>query len=204
MRWHRNHTASAHDGAPSFPSQGAQPGEAALEGSAQRVRHNYGNFGSARTHLGSEQPPAPSAAIRPARRYARIRSQSAPAFREGRRNCIADWCASAERCGHRPRARSAPSSAGRQSRSLSDGEEWMRHTRYGLSAQEPKHGSLVQSDVVGPVALNLVLRLVLARVMHVAFVIHVLRVHFDDSAADPPGLRIPAHAVACLEPFGHA
>src|SRR5215831_21334956 len=58
--------------------------------------------------------------------------------------------------------------------------------------------------MVGLVAFNFVLRLVLARVMHVAFVIHVLRVHLDDSASDPPSLRIPAHAVARFEPFDHA
>src|SRR5215471_14337457 len=71
-------------------------------------------------------------------------------------------------------------------------------------AQEPKRGALVQSDMVGLVALNFVLRLVLARVMHVTFVTHVLRVRLYDSAADSSCLGIPTHVVADLKVFCHA
>jgi hypothetical protein len=69
----------------------------------------------------------------------------------------------------------------------------------GSPADAPKRRSLVQSDVIGPVALDLVLGFVLARVVHVAFVIHVLRVHLNDPAADPPRLRVPAYAVTSVE-----
>jgi hypothetical protein len=34
-------------------------------------------------------------------------------------------------------------------------------------------------------------------------VIDVLYVHLDDSPADPPGLRVPAHTVTDLESFHH-
>src|SRR5262245_40138664 len=38
----------------------------------------------------------------------------------------------------------------------------------------------------------------------VSLPIHVLRMHLDDPAADAPGLRVPAHVIARLEPFRHA
>src|SRR5262249_27386967 len=41
--------------------------------------------------------------------------------------------------------------------------------------------------------LPAVLRFFLGRVVDVSFIIHVLRVHPDNSPADSPGLRIPAH-----------
>jgi hypothetical protein len=55
------------------------------------------------------------------------------------------------------------------------------------------------SDVIGLVALDLVLRVFLARMVHVSFVIHVLRVHPDNSAAHSSGLRIPTHPVTPLQ-----
>src|SRR4029077_8581745 len=57
--------------------------------------------------------------------------------------------------------------------------------------------------MVGLVAFDLVLGFVLIRVMDVSFVIDVLYVHLDDSPADPPGLRVPAHTVTDLESFHH-
>jgi hypothetical protein len=57
----------------------------------------------------------------------------------------------------------------------------------------------VQSDVIGFIALDLVLGFILARVVPVAFVIHVLGVHLDDPAADPARLRVPTYAVTSLE-----
>src|SRR5262245_48943036 len=47
--------------------------------------------------------------------------------------------------------------------------------------------------------LPAVLRFFLGRVVDVSFVIHVLRVHPDNSPADSPGLRIPAHPVTPLQ-----
>ena len=53
------------------------------------------------------------------------------------------------------------------------------------------------------VAPNLVLRLVFAGMMDVAFIAHVLGVHADDFAAHPTGLRVPAHVIANLEYLCH-
>ena len=51
------------------------------------------------------------------------------------------------------------------------------------------------------VALDLVLRLVLAGMVDVALVVDVPRVHAEDMAAHAPGLGIPADVVAALEGF---
>ena len=70
-------------------------------------------------------------------------------------------------------------------------------------AKTPQCASFVQSDVVGPVTFDLVLRISRARVMDVAFVIHVFCVHPYDAAADAASLGIPAHVIANLECPGH-
>src|SRR5262245_3011511 len=72
------------------------------------------------------------------------------------------------------------------------------------TAHESERSSLVQGDVLGLVALDLVLRVVLARMVDVSLPIHVFRIHLDDPAADASGLRVPAHMIAQLEPFRHA
>src|SRR5579871_529701 len=69
--------------------------------------------------------------------------------------------------------------------------------------QLPERPALVQGDMVGLVALDLILRLVPARVMNVAFVVHVLAMHADDSAAHPAGLRVPADVIAHLKRCCH-
>ena len=48
-------------------------------------------------------------------------------------------------------------------------------------------------------ALDLVLRVVAARVMNVALVVHVPGVHAHDSAADPPGFGILAYVIPDFE-----
>src|SRR5438552_1956021 len=72
-----------------------------------------------------------------------------------------------------------------------------------LTTHEPQGGPLVQGDMVGLVAFDFVLGLVLAGVVDVSFVVHVLCVHLDDFPADPPGLRIPAYTVTHLESLCH-
>jgi len=52
-------------------------------------------------------------------------------------------------------------------------------------------------------AFDFVLRLVFARVMDVAFVIHVFGVHAHNFAADPASLRIPTYVIANFEPSCH-
>jgi hypothetical protein len=49
------------------------------------------------------------------------------------------------------------------------------------------------------VALDFVLGIVLARVMHVSFVVNIFRVHLYDFAADVSGLRVPGHVISDFE-----
>ncbi len=60
----------------------------------------------------------------------------------------------------------------------------------------------MQRYVIGLVALDLVLRVILARMMDVTFVVHILRVYSYDMATDPPGLGIPTYVIANFE-FDH-
>lgn len=66
-------------------------------------------------------------------------------------------------------------------------------------AHTPQCFTFVQRDVIGFVALNLVLRIFLARVMNVAFVVHIARVHPNNTAADPARFRVPSDVVANVE-----
>jgi len=61
----------------------------------------------------------------------------------------------------------------------------------------------VQGDVICLVALDLVLRVFLTRMMHVSFVVHVLRMHLHDLTADVSSLGVPDHVVANLELLLH-
>src|SRR5205809_3356158 len=86
---------------------------------------------------------------------------------------------------------------------MSDGEERMRHmslwiTRVGAEAHSPcaePRGRSCRS--------NLVLRVLLARVVDISFVIHILGVHLDNFATDSSGLRIPTHPITLSECFCH-
>jgi hypothetical protein len=49
------------------------------------------------------------------------------------------------------------------------------------------------------VALDLVLRILLARMVDVSFVIHILPVNFHNPAGDVPGLGVPGHVIAYFE-----
>src|SRR5437016_9406680 len=67
----------------------------------------------------------------------------------------------------------------------------------------PERRGFVHGNVVGLAALDFVLRIVLARVVGVAFEVHISRMHLDDCAADAPGLRIPGYSISNLELFHH-
>jgi hypothetical protein len=67
----------------------------------------------------------------------------------------------------------------------------------------PQCLTLVQSNMIGFVASDLLLWVVHASVMQVAFVVHVLGVHPNDTAGDPARFGIPTHVVADLECLGH-
>ena len=70
-------------------------------------------------------------------------------------------------------------------------------------AKVPQCLTLVHSDVISLVAPNLVLRVVLARMMNIAFVIHVARMHLHDMAADSASFGIPTHVIADFECLPH-
>src|SRR5699024_10329696 len=71
------------------------------------------------------------------------------------------------------------------------------------SADLLQRAALVHGDVVGPVALDLVLRLVPAGMAGVALVLRIAGVDPGDPAADVTGLGVPADVVADLEFMGH-
>lgn len=61
--------------------------------------------------------------------------------------------------------------------------------------------TFVRRDVVRLRALDFILRIVVARVVGMPFVVEIFGVYLDDCAADMPGFRIPCHMIADLEPF---
>lgn len=63
--------------------------------------------------------------------------------------------------------------------------------------------TFVQSDVVGFVAFDLVLWIVLARMMDIAFVVHVARMHPHDMTTDAAGFGIPTYVIADSEFLSH-
>lgn len=78
----------------------------------------------------------------------------------------------------------------------------MSRRRWRFPAQVPQRASLVQGEVIGLVALDLVVRIIRAGMMNIAAADHIAGVHPDDAAADPAGLRIPADVIADLERSG--
>lgn len=63
--------------------------------------------------------------------------------------------------------------------------------------------TLVQSDVIGLIAFDLVLRVILARMMDITFVVHAARMHPYDVATDLASFGIPAYMIADLECLSH-
>jgi hypothetical protein len=63
--------------------------------------------------------------------------------------------------------------------------------------------ALVRSDVLGLVAPDLVLRFILAGVVHVSFVIEIFCVNPHDPAAHMTRLRTPANVIADSESVAH-
>ena len=80
----------------------------------------------------------------------------------------------------------------------------LRNRQWQRSAlKEPQWFALVHGDMIGLIALDLVLRIVLARVMDVAFVVHVGRMHLYDMAADPASFGVPGYVIADFECLRH-
>ena len=63
--------------------------------------------------------------------------------------------------------------------------------------------TLVKGDVVRLAALDLVLRIVCARMMGIAFDPELASMHAGDRAADAPRLGVPTHAITDIEGFRH-
>jgi hypothetical protein len=53
------------------------------------------------------------------------------------------------------------------------------------------------------IAFDFVLRLLFARVMDVAFVVHVFDVHPHDFPPHPASFRVPTYMIADFKPLGH-
>lgn len=70
-------------------------------------------------------------------------------------------------------------------------------------AQLRQRRAFMQRDVVGLVTFDLILRIIWAGVMRIAFIRNVSGMDFDDDSADPAGFRIPAHVIANFEPSRH-
>ena len=61
----------------------------------------------------------------------------------------------------------------------------------------------MRGNVIGLVALDLVLRIALRGVMRMPLVIKISRVDSDDPAGDMPRFRVPTYVIADLEPLRH-
>jgi hypothetical protein len=68
----------------------------------------------------------------------------------------------------------------------------------------PQGSPFVQSDMIRFVAFDLVLWIVRARVVDIALVVNIPRVHAHDATADPAGFGIPADVITDLEYLRHA
>src|SRR6516225_9820172 len=80
-------------------------------------------------------------------------------------------------------------------------KERMRHLCLAPNASQRR--PLVQSDVIGLIALNFILGVVLAGVMSIALIVQIFGVHFHNLAGDPASLRVPDYAIADLESLFH-
>src|SRR5690554_7169442 len=82
--------------------------------------------------------------------------------------------------------------------------EWPTVSISGSVIEERHRTALVRGDVIGLVARDLVLRIVIAGTMRVTLVVEVGRVHLRDPPAHATRLRVPADVISDLEALGHA
>ena len=59
--------------------------------------------------------------------------------------------------------------------------------------------TFMRRDVVRLGALDFILRIVLARVVGMSFVIEIFGVYLDNCATDMPGFRVPGHKITDLK-----
>ena len=93
---------------------------------------------------------------------------------------------------------------------LDDGNE-RTSTDTGLEAHRQlcslnfrQRTSFVHGDVISFVALDLILRITFSGVMHVTFVLHVVRVYLDDIAFNVSGFGVPSDMVSNRELLYHS
>jgi len=70
-------------------------------------------------------------------------------------------------------------------------------------AKSGERRALVEGDVLGLAAFDLVLRRFRACMVHIAANIEIARMDADDGVADAPGLGIPAHMIIDPEVVAH-
>jgi hypothetical protein len=63
--------------------------------------------------------------------------------------------------------------------------------------------TFMHRDVLGLATFYFILRIILTRVVGMSLIVNILRMHFDDRAADMAGLRVPTHVIADFEPCCH-
>jgi hypothetical protein len=68
---------------------------------------------------------------------------------------------------------------------------------------ELQRRALMHCDVIGLVASDFVLRIVTGGMMHMAFIVDVSRMHFNNDAANPACFRVPANVISDLESPRH-
>jgi hypothetical protein len=74
----------------------------------------------------------------------------------------------------------------------------------GSAAKAPQGWPLVQGNMIRFVALDLVLGIVRARVVGIAFVVNIPDVYAHDMTTDPAGFGIPTDVVTDFEYLCHA
>ena len=74
-------------------------------------------------------------------------------------------------------------------------------TQIALAISFIQHRAFVHRDVVRLIALDFILRFILAGAVHMSFVIYVFDVDPDNLAAHISCFRIPGHMIANREPF---
>lgn len=71
------------------------------------------------------------------------------------------------------------------------------------ATEMPQDRTFMQGDVIGLVAFDLVLRIILARMMDVTLVAHVARMYSHDTTADSASLRVPTYVITDFEGLRH-
>src|SRR5690606_20494694 len=107
--------------------------------------------------------------------------------------------------GRRRTSTIAPASASftRVRNSSSGCVEWPTVRISGSVIDERQRAALVRGDVIGLVARDLVLRVVIAGTMRVPLVVELGGVHVRDAAAHPTRHRVPPAVVSDRDALGH-